>query len=804
MKISTNWLNEYVPVTVSATELADRLTMAGLEIEAVVNPYEHLNTIIVGKVTDVKQHPNAEKLSLCQVNIGDQNIDVVCGAPNVSVDMRVPCALPGTTFPGGMVIKKSTIRGVGSEGMLCSEAELELGQDGSGILELPPDLKAGTPITTALDLSDIVLEIDLTPNRPDCLSYTGVAREVAALLGQPLTLPEIKLPEAAENITDFTSVTIEDPELCPRYAARLLTDITVAPSPFWLQNRLLAAGAKPINNIVDITNFVMLELGQPLHAFDFDRLAENRIVVRAAKENEKFVTLDEKERVMNHETLMICDGEKPVAVAGVMGGENSEIENITTRVLIESAYFNPISIRKTAKRLGLNTDASHRFERGVDPDGTLTAVNRAAQLMAKIAGGRLVDGIIDEHPLPSEPKAITLSIDKTNRHLGTQLSQPEIVKHLKSIEFKVEMKDADSLVATPPTFRVDVSRPEDLMEEVARLWGYNNIKTTFPAISSDTSLPTRAIEIKEYLKDLMAGFGFSEDINYSFIAKDACDRLELPQDDVFRQMLDILNPLSEDQAVMRTSLIPGLLQTGNRNIARQIVDLKIFELGKIFLSHGQDQQPEEVEILSALWTGSRDGSTWNMKPDSCDFFDLKGVIEGLFQSVSVNDIYFSQMPADKCSYTRAGHTAEIFVDQNMIGHIGEVKQSVLEQFGISQAVFVFEINVSALIPLLPEITTFKPIPKFPSVDRDITLIVDNHIQAGDIVNKVKLLQESLMEDISIFDIYTGNPIPTNKKSISLRITYRSHTETLSDNQINIIHRKITDELIKAFGADLPA
>ena len=642
MKVSLNWLKQYVPVDIPATELAEKLTMAGMEVESVTERFQYLDAVVVGKIIDIAPHPNADKLRLCQVSIGEQIISVVCGAPNAAAGMKVPCALPGAVLPGGLAVKKSTIRGETSAGMLCSETELELGLDTSGLMILSDDLDEGVCLNTALNLSDTVLEIDLTPNRPDCLSFIGIAREVATMVNHPISLPEINLPPASGQISDHTSVTINNADLCPRYSARLITDLIVGPSPFWLQDRLLSIGLKPINNIVDITNFVMMEQGQPLHAFDFDRLAENRIVVRTAQDKEAFTTLDGKERLLSDEILMICDGEKPVAVGGVMGGMNSEIENTTTRVLLESAYFNPISIRKTAKKLTLNTDATHRFERGVNPDGTVTALNRAAQLIAEIGNGHLVDGIIDEHPLPSSANAISLSVVRTNKHLGTDLNQTQISDFLQSVEFNVEIKDEDTLSVLAPSFRVDVSRPEDLMEEVARLWGYNNIKTTFPKISGVTNLPNQSSQIKDQIKNVMIGYGFSESITYSFIGKDACDRLNLDEKDERRKMLNILNPISEEQSIMRTSLVPGLLEAMHRNLSHQIKNLKFFELGKIFISNGQAQQPTETEMLAGLWTGVSADITWHTKPVSCDFYDLKGVLEDFFHFFKMDQIIFQK------------------------------------------------------------------------------------------------------------------------------------------------------------------
>ena len=442
MKVSLSWLNDYVPIQMDPADLADALTMVGLEVESVSARYRYLDTVFVGQIEAIAPHPNADKLSLCQVDTGQGQISVVCGAPNIKTGMLSPIALPGTQFPEGFVLEKSVIRGQTSEGMLCSEGELGLGIDRSGIMTLEPSLNVGDKLAAALGLADTIFEIDLTPNRPDCLSVIGVAREIAALQNSPLKYPDFKLADKSNKISKLTSIKIEAPDHCPRYVARLLEDIKIKPSPFWLQERLLSVGLRPINNIVDVTNFVLMETGQPLHAFDFDRLAENRIVVRTARQGEAFVTLDQKERVLDPETLMICDGEKAVAVGGVMGGLNSEIEDDTTRVLLESAYFNPISIRRTSKLLGLNTDASHRFESGIDPEGQIAAANRAAKLMAELGGARLISGLIDEYPNKQSVKSVKLSVKNTNRLLGTQLKRKEVGSFLKSIEFKIEKMDS--------------------------------------------------------------------------------------------------------------------------------------------------------------------------------------------------------------------------------------------------------------------------------------------------------------------------------------------------------------------------
>ncbi len=804
MKASFSWLKEYVSIEMSPPELAEALTMAGLEVEALLDKYDYLQSVKVGRVLAVEPHPNANKLTLCKVDSGDRILSVVCGAPNVEAQMLSPLALPDTVFPDGTILQESTIRGQASEGMLCSEGELGLGTDRSGIMTLDRGLAVGKTLSKALSLSDPVFEIDLTPNRPDCLSILGIAREIAAIHNTNINYPAIRLPEPHEDIGHYTSVTIESPDYCPRYAARLLIGIAVGPSPFWIQDRLMSVGLRPINNIVDITNFVMMETGQPLHAFDYDQLEEHRIVVRTAKDGEMFCTLDGKQRQLSSDMLMICDGKKPVAIGGVMGGLNSEIEVSTQRVLIEGAFFSPPSIRRTSKRLGLGTDASHRFERGVDPEGTLTAINRAALLMAKIGGGTLIGGVIDEHPKKTPTKKIRLSVNRTNRLLGTQLSMDTVQKSLESIEFMVQNEDNDTLEVIPPSFRVDIERPEDLMEEVARLSGYNAIPITIPSISAGTKLPHGELDIRDKIKRTMTGMGFMETINYSFMNSLWCDNLRFPADDLRRRMVEILNPLTEDQSVMRTTLIPGLLATAQRNVAQQIKNLKFFEIGKIFIQKNRNELPEEIEMLCGLWTGSSSPANWLTKETWCDFYDIKGSVEGLFRALKVANTRFSQMPADGCYYMKPGYTAEIFIGELSLGLVGEMRTDVLSRFELKHPTFMFELDVQKLSSHIPDIHRANAISKFPAISRDITIIIDKSIETGSIIKKVEDFQENLIENLHVFDVFQGDPVPDGKKSISFRITYRSAKETLKDETINTLHKDLTSRLVKSFNAALPS
>jgi phenylalanyl-tRNA synthetase beta chain len=803
MKVSLSWLQEYVTIGMPVDRLAHALTMAGLEVEAVEDRYAYLDTVVVGRIAAVTPHPNADKLKLCRVEAGKHTCQVVCGAPNAAVGLLAPLALAGSQLPGGAIVSVNAIRGQNSEGMLCSQAELGLGDDGAGLLSLSEDLTPGDPLNKALGLSDYVLEIGLTPNRADCLSIMGVAREVAGFNGDALKRPAVQMPPTGGRIAAMTSVTVEAPDHCPRYAARLIENITVAPSPFWLKDRLTSVGLRPINNIVDITNFVMLETGQPLHAFDFDHLAEHRIVVRTAGQGERFTTLDGKERSLGPEMLMICDGQKPVAVGGVMGGMNSEIETGTSRVLLESAYFNPVSIRKTAKQLGLSTDASHRFERGVDPHGTLYALERAARLMAELGRGRIIKGCIDvAQDLPRTP-TIRLSAAAANRLLGTRIERADMSRLLSAIEFKVQTENEDMLKVDTPSFRVDISRPEDLVEEVARRAGYDRIPVAYPVLPAVTRPASRLWQQRQIMRHLMAGLGFSEIITYSFVHTDSCRRLRLPEDDRRCRQLAILNPLSEDQAVMRSSLIPGLLETMKRNTARLSKDLKLFETGKIFISKGGDAQPEEIDMLAGLWTGDRATPEWHTKPEPCDFYDLKGGVESLLEGLNIESARFTRLPDDRCAYTKPGASAQIIVDGDLLGLIGEVHPQVLSSYELRQPAFIFEMDLERLVSHIPEVRRSRPLPKYPATSRDATLIVEKDLEVDALLNYIRSLDEALVEEVRLFDIFTGAPIAEGRKSVSLRIVYRSSENTLEDAAVNKLHKQISGRLVKAFNADLP-
>ncbi len=811
MKVSLNWLKEYVPIELDPQEISDRLTMAGLEVDSMENLYDYLDQVVVSQVREVRKHPNADTLSCCTVDVGTEApVHIVCGAPNVRVGMYVPCALPGAVLPGDLKIKESKLRGEKSQGMLCSAAELGLGEGAAGIMDLEQGHTPGTPLTKALKISDTIFEIDLTPNRPDCLSMIGVAREAGAFTRPVarLKLPDVTLPEhrmGAMSIHDHAQVEIIDPDLCPRYSAGLIFDVIVGPSPFWLCQKLVAVGLTPINNIVDVTNFVMHETGQPLHAFDFDNVAQGKIIVKKANDDLEFKTLDSKQHTLEPDMLMICDGQRPVALAGVMGGENSEISDATTRVLIESAYFNPISIRKTAKKTGIVSDASHRFERGVDPHGTLFALKRAISLIAQISTATLARDLIDVYPFPADPLKIDLGLEALNIRLGTRFSGDAVQKILESVGFGVESSPGNRLRVHIPSFRVDVTRPEDLSEEVARLWGYNNIETSYPLVPARGKVLAPLLLLRARIRQALTGFSFYEAINYNFIHGASCDRLKLSETDPRRRVEKILNPISDQMTVLRSSLVPGLLETMRRNNAQQTDSLKVFEIGKVFFATHPGELPEEKEMLAGLITGNRSEQSWFSKKEAVDFFDLKGGVEGLLADLFIKDALFLKLQGDACPYFEKGSGALVKIGDQVVGSLGKMDAQVLKNFGLKQDAYVFEFELAVLLKLIPPSIQAQPLPRFPSVSRDMTFIVDEKVAVGAILDllKKKAGSHDVVEEMFLFDVFQGKPLAPGKKSLSFRLVYRSATKTLTEKNIKKLHAGLSQTVVDEFQADLP-
>ncbi|WP_303722580.1 phenylalanine--tRNA ligase subunit beta [Malonomonas rubra] len=800
MIVTYNWLKEFVDFDYSPQELCDRLTMAGLEVDALEEIGGGLDSVIVAKLESVEKHPDADKLTVCQVNNGNEVVQVVCGATNHKAGDLVALAQPGSVLPGDFKIKKSKIRGQISMGMLCSEKELALAEDSAGILILPQSLLLGQPVFDALNLKDFMIEIGLTPNRPDCLSVVGVAREVAAMCDQELILPAPQITESAVKITDQTSVVIEDADYCPRYAARMIKGVKIGPSPDWMVRRLEAVGMRSINNVVDVTNYVMMELGHPMHAFDFKYLEEGRIVVKRAQQGEKFISLDDQEHEMIAEDLMICDGKKPVAMAGVMGGQNSEVQDDTEDILLEAAYFKPTAIRRTSKRHGLHTESSHRFERGADIDMIPVALDRAASLIAELGQGEVLAGVIDNYPQPLQIPVLTLNVGKVKTLLDVPVDRETIQVLLESIGLRVEDgENLEQLLVAVPSFRPDLEREVDLIEEVARLYGYDRIPVTMPTGTVDATVPPQRQRVQSSLRNAIVACGFSEAMNYSFYGADSVEKLGLGEDDQRRQQVKILNPLSEDQSVMRTSLVPSLLETVAYNLAYRSNDLRLFELRPVFLPVGENACQERL-TLTAVACGRRQPEGWAQTGELVDFYDLKGVAEELLSAVCINDVQVTVETPEP--YLHPGKSCRLMHSGKSLGSIGEVHPQVLAVFDIEQPVYLLELDVEEMLAAVGEYSQFKPLSRYPDVIRDSALLLDESIAAAQVMEVIGRTKVKYIENAVLFDLYTGKGIPEGKKSLAVRVRYRDLEKTLTENEVAKGHDKLINAICQQLGAEI--
>ncbi len=800
MVVTYNWLKEFVDFDFSPEELSHRLTMAGLEVDAMEKLGEGLESVVVARLISVEKHPEADRLTVCRVDAGDDERQIVCGATNHKAGDYVALAQVGTVLPGEFKIKKSKIRGEVSEGMLCSEKELGLSEESEGIMILPAGLRVGQPVFDALGLADVRYELGLTPNRSDCLSIVGVAREVAAMAGKPLQIPNPVVVESGAPIGNDTSVEILDAEKGPRYMARLIRGVKIGPSPQWLVKRLESVGVRSINNVVDVTNYVMMELGHPLHAFDFNLLRGGKIVVRCPGEM-NFTTLDDQEHRLTDSDLAICDAEGPVALAGIMGGQNSEIQPETTDVLLESAYFDPLTVRRTGKRLGIHTESSHRFERGADINMVPVALDRAAALIAELAAGTVSKGAIDAYPKKVAGRQVAITLAKTNAILGLELSLKKVTDLLGSIGLEVSAgKEADTLSVGIPTFRPDLEREIDLIEEVARLNGYDNIPVTMPGGETvDHPVPKHQAVVRR-LRDTMVAEGFSEVINYAFISTAAYDRISLDKNDGRRTNVAIRNPLTEEQSVMRTSLIPSLLDNVARNLSYRCLDLSLFELRPVYRPMPQEELPYEPTFLSGAMCGRREPFGWSQGGEPCDFYDLKGVVESLLESLRIGDIRWVNASGEP--YLHPGKSCAIFAGDTRLGVLGEVHPVVLENFDIDGPVFVFDLDVEMMIAAAGGGIAFRPISRFPDVYRDSAFLLDDRVAAAEILATIARAQAKMVESVTLFDVYRGKGVPEGKKSVAIRVQYRSSERTLTDDEINKAHARIVREMEKQLDAQL--
>ncbi|WP_243386101.1 phenylalanine--tRNA ligase subunit beta [Bacillus kexueae] len=801
MFVSFKWLSEYIDLTnVTAQELAEKITKSGIEVEGVEVKNEGIKGVVVGHVLEREQHPNADKLSKCLLDVGEEEpVQIICGAPNVAQGQKVAVAKVGAVLPGNFKIKKAKLRGEASHGMICSLQEL--GVEGKlvpkeyqeGIFVFSSDVEVGRDALEVLNLDDQVLELGLTPNRSDCLSMLGVAYEVAAILNQPVKLPNIQLETAEEKAADYISVSVEAKEDNPLYAARVIRNVQIAPSPLWMQTRLMAAGIRPHNNVVDITNYVLLEYGQPLHAFDYDRFGSKEVVVRKAKEGEEIVTLDEQKRTLSSEHLVITNGNEPVALAGVMGGANSEVQEDTTNILLEAAYFQGQTVRKASKDHGLRSEASARFEKGVDPNRVLEALDRAAQLMAQLANGTVLNGVVAVNELTVEPKTVSITQERVNRVLGTSISLEEMVNIFKRLQFDVQVQ-GEELYVTVPTRRGDITIEEDLIEEVARLFGYDNIPTTLPQASQSPGMLTEYQKKRRRVRRYLEGAGLYQAITYSLTSEDKAGLFALEQSEFTRLAL----PMSEDRSVLRLGLIPHLLEVTKYNNARQIDSVALYEIGSVFVSEGETK-PSEKERLAGVVTGTWHEQLWQGEKKKVDFFVVKGILEGLFETLNVtSSITFKQA---KREGMHPGRTAEIYLGETFVGFVGQLHPTVQKDYDLSET-YVFELALDELLRYEVAPLVYEMIPRYPSITRDIALVVDKAVSAGELQEVIVQAGGKLLKDVKVFDVYEGEHLDEGKKSVAFSLRYLDPERTLTDEEVSKAHQNVLTQVEEKFGATL--
>ncbi len=798
MKILLSWIKQLVNLDgITTDEIVSRLTMSGLEVEDVIDQAALYKNFIVGLIKETEKHPNADKLTICKVFDGKEDLQVICGASNVKAGQKIVFAPIGTEIPNGkFVIKKAKIRGVESNGMICAEDELLLSDDHSGIMVLDKNLQTGTPITEALNLNDVMLDIAITPNRPDALSYIGVARDLAALFDRNLKMPEVVYTDKGDDINKIASVIIEDTINCPRYVAKVVKNVQVKESPKWLKDRLEKIGLRSRNNIVDITNFVLHECGQPLHAFDLDKLNDQKIVVKSTKSETNFTTLDSKERKLPVNTLMICDGKREVAVAGVMGGENSEITESTKNILIESAYFNSSSIRRTSKALGLSTDASYRFERGTDPNITKFAVERCARLVEQLASGKIVVGLIDVYPKVILPKEIKLRFSRTTKILGYEVPKDKIKIILSRLGLAIKVLDDDNLLVSVPTYRPDIEREIDLIEEIARINGFDNIPTV-SKINITLEQKNDETEIDEKIRQIATGLGFFEMIN---------NPLQSESDvKIFGNPVKVSNPLSADMEYLRTTLISGALLTVSRNLRQGVKEIKLFEIGNVFNKMNEyeiksfDDFTENQNLLFLI-SGKEHLKGWNIQEKESDIYNLKGIVDSFLLKLSLDNVlidsYYSNVNEIFAYYFIKNHNKVEF------GLGGKIKKEVLKQFDINQDVYCFEFNLTELKGLNIQNRRFTEPLKYPKVIRDFAFIFDESVKYLDVKKFIQKKSSQLLKEVTVFDLFESELLGQGKKSIAFTLEYYDNNRTLTEEEVEKDFNNLITLVTKEFNAQL--
>jgi len=808
MRVSLKWLKELVAVNLGVEALCDRMDMTGTKVEAVHTIGEALEGVVVGQVLTKEQHPNADKLSYCSVDVGaGEALNIVCGAQNFVAGDKVPVATVGCTLPGGITIKRAKLRGVESEGMMCSAIELEMGTDASGLLILPADAPVGVPFAQYQGLADVVLELEVTPNRPDCLSMVGVAREIGAITGHSASIPSSKPAESGEPAADIVSVSIEDVALCPRYTARVIRGVTIGPSPEWLVERIVASGARPISNVVDVTNYVMFELGQPLHAFDLAALATdgNRasIIVRTARAGEQLRTLDGQDRVLAEGTLLITDPSGPIALAGVMGGETTEVSDATVDIVLESACFDRASISKTSRQLGLMSEASMRFERGVDPNLAARASDRAATLIAELGGGTVAPGIVDVYPEPAEPLTLPLRLDRMNALLGTALGAEETCEILTALGCTLSPTH-DGFTCAVPTYRQDLLREVDLFEEVVRVWGMERVESTLPGGRYRVGGLTPYQQLRDRIACSLRAVGLNEHIGLAFADPADGDRLgwtlgpdELP--------VALMNPMSEEQARLRFTTLPGLLRAVSHNQRHGVPDVHLYELGNVFWTAQGRKLPKERLVVAGALAGAWERQVWSQPLQQLDFFDGKGVLETLMDEI---DVMRWRVRAAEHPWLQPGRAADVVVGGDVVGWLGEVAPAVLDAYGVTGPVTVFELSVKSLAKAGSASVTYAEVPRLPAVTLDLALVVPEDVTAERAEQAITAAGRPLLESVRLFDVYRDEPtatakrLPEGTKSLAFSLTYRAPDRTLTDDEVRPAHERLVRKVCGALGAEV--
>ncbi|HCZ2036922.1 TPA: phenylalanine--tRNA ligase subunit beta [Staphylococcus aureus] len=794
MLISNEWLKEYVTIDDSVSNLAERITRTGIEVDDLIDYTKDIKNLVVGFVKSKEKHPDADKLNVCQVDIGeDEPVQIVCGAPNVDAGQYVIVAKVGGRLPGGIKIKRAKLRGERSEGMICSLQEIGISSNyipksfESGIFVFSESQVPGTDALQALYLDDQVMEFDLTPNRADALSMIGTAYEVAALYNTKMTKPETTSNELELSANDELTVTIENEDKVPYYSARVVHDVTIEPSPIWMQVRLIKAGIRPINNVVDISNYVLLEYGQPLHMFDQDAIGSQQIVVRQANEGEKMTTLDDTERELLTSDIVITNGQTPIALAGVMGGDFSEVKEHTSNIVIEGAIFDPVSIRHTSRRLNLRSESSSRFEKGIATEFVDEAVDRACYLLQTYANGKVLKDRVSSGELGAFITPIDITADKINRTIGFDLSQNDIVTIFNQLGFDTEIND-DVITVQVPSRRKDITIKEDLIEEVARIYGYDDIPSTLPVFEKVTSgqLTDRQYKTR-MVKEVLEGARLDQAITYSLVSKEDATAFAMQQ----RQTIDLLMPMSEAHASLRQSLLPHLIEAASYNVARKNKDVKLFEIGNVFFANGEGELPDQVEYLSGILTGDYVVNQWQGKKETVDFYLAKGVVDRVSEKLNLE---FSYRRAD-IDGLHPGRTAEILLENKVIGFIGELHPTLAADNDLKRT-YVFELNFDALMAVSVGYINYQPIPRFPGMSRDIALEVDQNIPAADLLSTIHAHGGNILKDTLVFDVYQGEHLEKGKKSIAIRLNYLDTEETLTDERVSKVQAEIEAALIE--------